>query len=70
MCQAASGPSTYKGKSMKEAHQGMGINTADFNALVEDLAKALDKCFKEGEKEKKELLGVLGPMKSHIVEKP
>jgi hemoglobin len=54
---------------MKDAHTGMSISTADFNALVEDLVKALDK-FKVGEKEKNELLGILGPMKSDIVEKP
>src|SRR5450755_4642846 len=42
------------------------INDAQFNALVEDLVKALDK-FKVPEKEKGELLGVLGPMKPSIV---
>jgi hemoglobin len=65
--QASGGPCTYKGKDMKTAHKGMGISGDDFNALVEDLVGALDK-FKVGEKEKNELLGVLGPMKSDIVE--
>ena len=71
ICDAASGGKKckYKGKSMKEAHKGMGVSGADFGALVEDLVKALDKN-KVGEKEKGELLGVLGPMKSDIVEKP
>ncbi len=69
ICQAGGGPCKYAGKSMKEAHAGMGISTADFNALVEDLVKALDK-LKVGEKEKNELLSVLGPMKGDIVEKP
>lgn len=69
ICQAGGGPCKYTGKSMKEAHQGMGVSAADFNALVEDLVKALDK-LKVGEKEKNELLSVLGPMKSDIVEKP
>jgi hypothetical protein len=46
----------------------MGISTADFNALVEDLAGALDK-FKVGTPEKNQLLGVLGPMQGQIVEK-
>ena len=53
---------------MKTAHQGMGITTADFNALVEDLVGALDK-FKVGAAEKNQLLGVLGPMQGAIVEK-
>ena len=69
ICEASGGPCKYTGKSMKEAHNGMGISTADFNALVEDLVKALDK-LKVGEKEKNELLAVLGPMKSDIVERP
>ncbi len=69
ICQAGGGPCKYAGKSMKEAHAGMGISTADFNALVEDLVKALDK-LKVGEKEKNQLLSVLGPMKGDIVEKP
>ena len=68
ICQASGGPCKYKGKDMKTAHQGMGITDADFNALVEDLVASLNK-FKVGDKEKNELLGVLGPMRSQIVEK-
>jgi hemoglobin len=66
ICEATGGPCKYKGKSMKDAHKGMKITEADFNALVEDLVKALDK-FKVGEKEKGELLGALGGMKGDIV---
>lgn len=69
ICEASGGPCKYTGRTMKEAHKDMGVSTADFKALVEDLVGALDK-FKVGEKEKNELLGVLGPMKSDIVEKP
>jgi|HubBroStandDraft_6_1064221.scaffolds.fasta_scaffold294639_2 hemoglobin len=68
ICQASGGPCKYKGKSMKAAHAGMGISSADFNALVEDLVGALDK-FKVKEADKNTLLGVLGPMKGDIVEK-
>lgn len=68
ICQASGGPCQYTGKDMKSAHAGMEITHADFNALVEDLTGALDK-FKVGSKEKDELLGALGPMKSDIVEK-
>ena len=68
ICEASGGPCTYTGKDMKTAHQGMGISTGDFNALVEDLVGALDK-FKVGKAEKDQLLGVLGPMQSAIVEK-
>ena len=66
ICQASGGPCHYTGKDMKTAHAGMGISDADFNALVEDLSGALDK-FNVGAKEKNELLGALGSMKSDIV---
>ena len=53
---------------MKTAHAGMGIGNADFNALVEDLTKSLNK-FKVAKAEQDQLLGVLGPMRAQIVEK-
>jgi len=68
ICEASGGPCKYKGKSMKAAHAGMGISGADFGALVEDLVGALDK-FNVKPADKNTLLGVLGPMKSDIVEK-
>jgi len=68
ICQASGGPCKYKGKDMKSAHAGMGISSGDFGALVEDLVGALDK-FNVKPADKNTLLGVLGPMKSDIVEK-
>ena len=68
ICQAAGGPCKYMGKDMKTAHAGMGITAANFDALVEDLVKSLDK-FKVATADKNTLLGVLGPMKAQIVEK-
>jgi len=66
ICEAAGGPCKYTGKDMKTAHTGMKITEEEFNALVEDLVKSLDK-FKVGEKEKNDLLGALGGMKGDIV---
>jgi hemoglobin len=66
VCQATGGPCTYTGKSMKDAHKGMKITEADFNALVEDLAMSLDK-HNVGTTEKSELLTALGGMKGDIV---
>ncbi len=68
ICEAGGGPCKYKGKDMKTAHAGLMVGGADFDALVEDLVGALDK-FKVGAHEKDQLLGVLGPMKTDIVEK-
>lgn len=68
ICEAAGGPCKYKGKDMKTAHAGMGIASADFDALVQDLVASLDK-FMVKDADKQALLGVLGPMKKDIVEK-
>jgi hemoglobin len=69
ICEATGGPCKYTCRDMKSAHAGMGVSTADFNALVEDLVATLDK-FNVGQKEKDELLGILGPMQKDIVERP
>ena len=67
ICAGTGGPCTYTGRDMKTTHAGMGITDAEFDALVEDLVRSLDK-FKVPAAEKEELLGILGPMKSDIVE--
>ncbi len=66
VCQATGGPCTYTGRSMRDAHRGMNITEAEFNALVEDLTRSLDK-FTVPEREKTELLTALGGMKGDIV---
>ena len=68
ICEASGGPCKYTGRTMKQTHAGMGVHDAAFDHLVEDLVAALDH-HKVGMTEKDELLGVLGPMKSDIVEK-
>ena len=69
ICEAAGGPCKYTGRDMKMAHVGLENTSREFGIAVEDLVATLDK-FKVGEREKKELLAVLGPMKKDIVEKP
>ncbi len=68
ICQASGGPCTYMGRDMKAAHAGMGINNAEFGALVEDLVASLNK-FNVPKREKDELLGALAPLQSDIVER-
>jgi hemoglobin len=68
ICQGTGGPCTYTGKTMAAAHAGMNITTAEFNALAGDLVEALDH-FSVPEKEKNELLAILGPMQADIVGK-
>jgi hemoglobin len=67
ICQATGGPCHYTGADMITAHKGRGVTEAAFNAVVSDLVATLEK-FKVPEKEKGQLLGLLAPMKSMIVQ--
>ncbi|MDP9245136.1 MAG: group 1 truncated hemoglobin [Chloroflexota bacterium] len=67
VCEATGGPCRYTGRGMRDAHQGMSVTTAEFNALVEDLVATLNG-FKVPKAEQDELLGILGPLKTEIVE--
>ena len=42
-CQVAGGGCEYHGRNMYDTHKGLHLTNADFNAVVEDLQKALDK---------------------------
>jgi len=65
--EASGGPADYTGRDMKTAHLDMGVTTGEFNALPEDLVVTLNKVG-VGKAEQDELLGILGPLKSDIVE--
>ena len=69
ICAGTGGPCTYSGRDMKAAHAGMGITGAQFDAIAGDLVGALEK-LKVPEKEKGELLAIVGPMRADIVEEP
>lgn len=43
ICFILGGPCAYTGKSMAEAHKDVGLQDADFNALVEDLQNSMDR---------------------------
>jgi hemoglobin len=66
ICAGSGGPCQYKGKSMLEAHTGMNITNEEFTALVGDLVSALD-FYEVSEKNKTDLLAILGPMQTDIV---
>jgi hemoglobin len=42
-CELTGGPCKYTGRDMYEAHDGMGVRNAHFNALAEDLQMAMEK---------------------------
>ncbi len=67
ICAATGGPCTYTGLDMTKSHKNMKVTEGEFGAFVEDLVATLDK-FNVPQAEKDELLGILGPLKSQIVE--
>lgn len=65
VCSETGGTCTYTGESMAEAHKGMNINSAQFNALVEDLQMSfVDNNVPLGAGNK--LLAILAPMKKDV----
>jgi len=67
VCDATGGPCTYTGRDMRETHAGMGVTAGEFDALVEDLVATLDE-FEVPRAEQEELLSLLAPMRTDIVE--
>jgi hemoglobin len=68
ICAGSGGPCRYTGRDMKSSHRGLGIGNSDFDALVQDLAKSLNK-FKVPAREQKELVALLAPLRKDIVER-
>jgi hemoglobin len=64
---ASGGQATYRGRSMRETHDGMAVTAGEFDALVEDLIATLNG-FNVPGAEQGELLGILGPLRVDIVE--
>jgi hemoglobin len=67
ICLRSGGPCKYTGKSMADAHEGMHISDAEFDALAEDIVKSLNK-FKVPAREQRELLAALGQMRNAVID--
>jgi hemoglobin len=67
-CQIAGGPCQYTGHNMAEAHRGLKLTNADFNAVVEDLQDAMDKVGIPFATQNR-FLARLAPMQRHVVTK-
>lgn len=67
ICEAAGGPCTYQGRDMREAHAGMGVTAAEFDAQVDVLVATLQH-FGVAEDDQRQLLALLAPMRDDIVE--
>src|SRR4026209_356555 len=66
VCAATGGPCTYTGRSMKDSHAKLNINEGQWDAMVVDFRKTLDK-FKVPSREQEELITVVGSTKKDIV---
>lgn len=67
-CMLSGGPCEYKGKDMREIHDGLNITNAQFNALAEDLQIAMDKVG-IAPRVQNRLIAKLAPMQRTIVTK-
>jgi hemoglobin len=69
VCAATGGPCTYGGRPMDEAHDGLGITEAEWQAMVQEFQRALLR-FHVPAQEQKELLAVVATTKEDIVAAP
>ena len=66
VCEVTGGPCKYSGRSMKDSHAHLNINEVQWQAMVTDFRKTLDK-FKVPAKEQKELVAIVDSTKKDIV---
>src|SRR3990172_2288012 len=66
VCQASGGPEKYTGRGMKESHQHLNITEKEWQAMLADFKKVLDK-FKVPGQEQKELVAIVESTKKDIV---
>lgn len=66
ICAAAGGPCTYTGRSMEDAHAGLRITQAQFDAFVQDVAVAMQ-AQQVPPQAQQALLDALGGMQPQIV---
>ena len=69
VCAATGGPCTYSGRPMDEAHDGLGISEAEWQAMVEEFQRALRR-YKVPSREQQDLLAVVATTKEDIVTAP
>jgi hemoglobin len=66
ICDLSGGPCQYSGDTMLQAHAGMNLSQADFNALVEDLIDAMEERGLPVTTQNR-LLALLAPMHADVV---
>jgi hemoglobin len=66
VCSITGGGCKYEGKSMLEAHTGMKLSQADFDAFMDDLVKTLNK-LKVPEPQSGEVVAAFRAMQTDVV---
>jgi hemoglobin len=66
VCQVTGGPCQYMGRSMKDAHIHLDITETEWQAMVVDFTKSLNK-FKVPSKEQGEIIAIVESTKGDIV---
>jgi len=66
VCEVTGGPCKYTGRAMRESHQQLNITEGQWQAMVADFRKTLDK-FNVPAKEQEELITIVGSTKKDIV---
>ena len=69
ICEATGGPCAYGGKAMDEAHDGLAITEAEWQAMVEEFVRALRR-YKVPQREQEDLVAVVATTKDDIVTAP
>ena len=67
LCASVGGPCKYTGLDMVAAHKGRGVTSDAFNAVAQDLVAQLDQ-LKVPEKEKAQVMTIVGSLKPYIVQ--
>lgn len=65
-CNLSGGPCAYTGETMEKSHGGMHIDEAQFNALVEDLYRAMEKAGTPVAAQNR-LVALLAPMRPQVI---
>jgi hemoglobin len=65
-CELVGGPCKYTGRDMYQSHKGLHLNTAEFNALAEDLEYTMEK-FGIPYWAQNRLMALLAPMQHDVV---
>lgn len=67
-CQESGGPCTYTGRSMAEAHSGLGITHTDFDAFVEVFTDAMEDVDLPYPVQNR-MLAIFAPMHAEVVDR-